>query len=92
MKPSVSAAGLLDESRAVLAEREKHYTSAGERNMRHIVDAFNAMTGHCLSTLDGWLFMVALKGVRCGRDPKPLRDGFVDGAGYFALAGEESLK
>ena len=63
----------------------------GERSMARTCTAFNALTGHKISTHDGWLFMVILKMARAtagAHNP----DDYQDGAAYFALAGEEMEK
>lgn len=59
----------------------------GERSMLAAVQAFNAITGHRLTEQDGWMFMVMLKASRAQGGDFRL-DDFVDGAAYFALAGE----
>lgn len=64
---------------------------SGERLMARAVAAFNAVTGHKMTTREGWLFMAVLKLARAttagGRHNA---DDYVDGAAYFALAGEEA--
>lgn len=63
----------------------------GERSMARAVAAFNALTGHKLSTREGWMFMVALKSARaCTPGGRHNADDYLDGAAYFALAGEEA--
>ena len=59
----------------------------GERSMARTVAAFNALTGHNLSEVDGWEFMAILKLAR-SRGGKHRLDDYVDGAAYFGLAGE----
>lgn len=66
------------------AERDK---INGERSMRRTVEAFNALTGRDLSEVEGWLFMVVLKAARATGGAHKL-DDYLDGAAYFALAGE----
>lgn len=65
--------------------------AGGERSMARAVAAFNALTGHKMTTREGWLFMAVLKLARAttagGRHNA---DDYVDGAAYFALAGEEA--
>lgn len=79
---------LLNQAREALLQRASHRdTPDGERSMRRTVDIFNAITGHRLSTLEGWKFMIALKLARSsqgGFHP----DDYVDLIGYSALAGE----
>lgn len=59
-----------------------------ERNMVNCVTAFNALTSHNLSTLEGWTFMQCLKLSRAftGENNK---DDWDDLVGYAALAAEE---
>ena len=66
----------------------------GERSMRRIVAAFNALyaekvasQGGMLTEVDGWRFMEVLK---LGRGQGP--DEFIDGAAYAGLAGEAAAK
>ena len=53
--------------------------------MVRAVRAFNVLTGHTLSEVDGWLFMVALKMARATAG-KLVPDDWIDGAAYCALA------
>ena len=62
----------------------------GERSMRRAVTAFNAITGHTLSEREGWLFMVFLKAARA-QGGRFVLDDYIDGAAYFALAGESAV-
>ena len=60
-----------------------------ERSMARNVRAFNVLTGHTLTERDGWLFMVTLQAARAtagSHNP----DDYIDGAAYFALAGESA--
>lgn len=63
----------------------------GERSMRRAVDAFNALVGgdKRLTETEGWLFMAVLKAARATAGGHNL-DDYVDGAAYFALAGESA--
>jgi hypothetical protein len=79
----LQSAGDAMKARAQLRDRP-----SGERSMETIVATFNALTGHSLSTSEGWEFMVLLKMVR-GRQGHFNDDDYVDGAAYFALLGEE---
>lgn len=63
----------------------------GERSMKGAVDAFNALTGAGLTEEEGWLFMAILKASRSRKGTFHV-DDFVDGAAYFALAGEAAAK
>ena len=62
----------------------------GERSMRRAVDAFNAITGCDITERDGWMFMAVLKMARA-QGKTTIADDYVDGAAYFALAGESVL-
>jgi hypothetical protein len=59
----------------------------GERTMESTVAAFNLLTGHQLTETQGWLFMALLK-MRRALYGRFQPDDFLDGAAYFALAGE----
>lgn len=75
-----------------LAERGKEYDRPeGERSMAATVAAFEAVTGHALTETQGWLFMALLKAVRT-QQGEYKADSFIDGAAYFALAGESAAK
>jgi hypothetical protein len=62
----------------------------GERSMPAVVEAFHALTGHVLSEQQGWLFMALVK-IKRSQSGRPDIDHYVDGANYFALAGEAAL-
>jgi hypothetical protein len=61
----------------------------GERSMERTVRTFNTMTGHNLSTEEGWLFMVYLKHAR-SRGGRYREDDYLDAIGYEALRTEAS--
>lgn len=85
----MSAVEILKQAQAEMADRAKTYDNPdGERSMEATVKAFNAITGHNLTTAQGWKFMVMLKLVRSEQGAHRA-DSYVDGAAYFALAGEE---
>lgn len=63
---------------------------SGERSMLPVVSAFEALTGHRMTEQQGWLFMALVKFKR-SQSGKPDLDHYVDGANYFALAGESAL-
>lgn len=72
-----------------ISQRAASRDLPAERSMARTVAAFNAITGRDLSEREGWLFMVALKAARAtagAHNP----DDYVDGAAYFALAGERA--
>lgn len=70
----------------VIEARGRLRDTGQERSMARTVAAFNALTGHTLTEVDGWAFMVILKLSReqSAHDP----DNWVDAAGYVALAAE----
>lgn len=59
----------------------------GERSMGRCVAAFNAITGHQLTEVEGWHFMELLKLARATAGGHHL-DDHTDRAAYAALAGE----
>ena len=61
----------------------------GERSMERTVKCFNALMGTDLTTKQGWFFMALLKAARATAGNHRL-DDYVDGAAYFALAGEQA--
>lgn len=70
--------------------REETYDEeGGERSIAKTVDMFNALTGHNLTEEQGWKFMICLKLVRSEKGDFKA-DSFIDGAAYFALAGESA--
>lgn len=89
---SPSACMFLKNASDTLEARGREYNKTGqERSMKAIVEAFNAVTGHKLTTTEGWKFMVLLKLVRLSASPGH-RDSAVDLVGYSALTAEESQK
>lgn len=86
----MSAIGMLDDAQKAIGNRAAERDRPdGERSMRAAVDAFNALTGHSLSERDGWMFMVMLKASRA-QAGRFRADDYIDGAAYFALAGESA--
>lgn len=86
------AVQILTEAVEVMAERGKSYDKSGgqaERSMPKIVAMFNALTGHELTPEQGWKFMCCLKLAR-SEQGEYREDNYLDGAAYFALAGEEA--
>ena len=75
-----------------MADRARTYDRPqGEHSIAATVEAFGAVTGIRMTETQGWLFMVCLKAVRSQRGAhRP--DSFVDGAAYFALAGEAAAR
>lgn len=87
---SLSAPKILQEAISTMADRGKTYDTNGqgaERSMQKIVSMFNALTGHNLTTAQGWKFMCCLKLAR-SEQGQHKDDNYLDGAAYFALAGE----
>jgi len=84
-----SAIGLLTEASTTIGARASERDVESERSMAKCVAAFNAMFGTALTEEQGWQFMVLLKMSRSTVGRK--RDDYVDGAAYFALAGECTL-
>lgn len=82
----LSAASSLINNRSV--ERDK---PNGERSMDRCVNAFNAMTGHNLSEVDGWLFMQYLKHAR-SQSGRFRPDDYEDDIAYSALKAEAAFK
>lgn len=90
--PPVTAHTILqDAASAVIDRATQRDLPNGERSMARCVAAFNALTGHQLSEVDGWLFMAVLKASRATAGKHRL-DDFTDGASYFALAGEAAQR
>jgi len=80
---------ILSQGAAEMEDRARTYDSPeGERSMAKAVEAFNAMHGTDLTTVDGWRFMAILKLVRSTQGD-PRLDNWVDLAAYAALAGED---
>lgn len=83
-----SASEILKTAEQVMSAKGAERDVAQERSMARCVVAFNAITGSHLTERDGWLFMAVLKATRAASTPKGVPDDYVDGAAYFALAGE----
>ena len=84
-----TATEILSEAAKCIGERAATRDLPAERSMARTVTAFNALAGHRLSERDGWLFMAILKAARAtagSHNP----DDYLDGAAYFALAGESA--
>lgn len=82
-----SAVSMLEEAAHCIGDRASERDTEAERSMAATIRAFNGMYGTELTEEQGWQFMVLLKMARAkGGDYR--RDDYVDGAAYFALAGE----
>lgn len=91
-KPTPAISFLKEASSALKDRASQRDTPEGERSMSRTVALFNAYKGEeLLSETDGWVFMVFLKLIR-GDQGKFIKDDYVDGAGYMALAGEAKSK
>jgi len=87
--PHSVTAQILQQAMDAQVDRAASRDVGNERSMTATVAAFNAMYGKDLTVEEGWMFQVFLKASRAkGGDFR--EDDYVDGAGYFALAGEEA--
>ncbi|MGR2681491.1 DUF6378 domain-containing protein [Chromobacterium haemolyticum] len=87
-----TAIQVLEEGMKAMKDRAKLRDSAGgERSMQKAIEAFNALTGLEMDEEEGWLFMALLKASRSRKGEFHL-DDYIDGAAYFALAGEAAAK
>ncbi|MBN8260968.1 MAG: hypothetical protein J0L59_01430 [Xanthomonadales bacterium] len=82
-----TAITILQDARQAILDRAATRDLDAERSMARAVTAFNAITGLQLTETQGWLFMVQLKAARATAGALNV-DDYVDGAGYFGLAGE----
>jgi hypothetical protein len=81
----------LSEAAATLAQRSVDYDRLnGERSMDAAVTAWSAITGRPMSTAEGWLLMVLLKGVRAQTAADPT-DSLLDLTAYTALMAEATV-
>jgi hypothetical protein len=78
---------LLDAADCMAQRARQRDHEDGERSMWRTVETFNRLTDHRLTERDGWVFMAVLKLARA-QEGAFLRDDYVDGAAYIALAGE----
>lgn len=93
-KEVFTAPAILALGAAALQERAASRDQpTGERSMSRTVEMFNAYAGgdRRMSETDGWMFMVFLKAARAAQG-KVNEDDYVDGAAYFALAGESATR
>lgn len=87
--PSPKAPELLGRAAAIMYERGQAYDKPdGERSMRRIIEAFNAITGRDLNEQEGWLLMMLLKAVRAFTRTEPHADSLDDLIAYAALLAE----
>lgn len=78
------------EAADTIEDRAAQRDSDQERSMARCVAAFNGLTKHNLTEEEGWMFMVVLKMARALNGSKFVKDDYVDGAAYMALAGESA--
>ena len=84
----VTAQEFLADAASLLDERGAVYDKAGsERSMQKIVQVFNFLTGHQLTEVEGWRFMMVLKEVRATRNGFH-QDSYLDLLAYTALMAE----
>ncbi|QMP18281.1 hypothetical protein phiV141_24 [Vibrio phage phiV141] len=81
------ASDFAEQAVAEMKDRAASRDCDGERSMERTVNAFNAMFGHKMTTVQGWQFMELLKMARSVGGAYR-EDDFVDGVAYAALAGE----
>ena len=86
-KQTVQATEILTDAAETIGSRASERDVDSERSMKTAVAAFNAMYGTELTETQGWMFMVFLKAARAKGGNFKL-DDYIDGAAYFALAGE----
>lgn len=82
-----SPVSMLKEAADCISNRAAERDSDSERSMAATVKAFNSMFDKDLTEEEGWHFMALLKMARA-KGGEYRRDDYVDGAAYFALAGE----
>lgn len=87
----VHASTILTDAAKTISNRAVERDKEEERSMLSCVNSFNALTKHTLTEEQGWLFMVVLKMARAQGGAFKL-DDYLDGAAYFALAGEAAAK
>lgn len=84
---SVSAQEILNKAAACVSARAATRDDGEERSMNKTVHMFNVLYNLGLTEEQGWMFMVLLKAVRSAQGEYH-EDDYVDGGGYFGLAGE----
>lgn len=92
LKKDFFARELLQRAKDLIDNRGKDRDKPnGERSMARCVDAFNAMTDHNLTEVDGWLFMQYLKHSR-SQSGSFRQDDYEDDIAYSALRAEAAIK
>ena len=91
IKPPIEDANaVLQEAIRCIGDRASERDQESERSMARCVASFNAMYKLTLTEEQAWMFMVFLKAARASGGSFRL-DDYVDGAAYFALAGESAM-
>ncbi len=93
IKPYFPAKSILMMGEEAMVDRaaQRDDDKSSERSMAACVEAFNAIYGTHMTETQGWMFMVFLKAARARQGDFQV-DDFIDGAAYFALAGESASK
>lgn len=88
----VNAADILEQGASHIRNRAVERDQPnGERTMKQIVNAFNALYHTALTEVQGWQFMALLKMARASNGEHNA-DDYEDQAAYSALAGEAAAK
>lgn len=88
---NIDAIAILGQGADAMRERASSRDTGTERSMVATVNAFNALYNLNLTEEQGWMFMVILKAAR-SKGGEVRLDDYIDGAAYFALAGEAALQ
>lgn len=83
----LTAVRMLEQAVDCIGDRASERDTESERSMMATVKAFNGLYGTDLTEEQGWMFMVFLKAARA-KGGNFRDDDYIDGAAYFALAGE----
>lgn len=87
MTNNIDAIAIMEAGVEAMRERASSRDTESERSMKATVAAFNAMYNLNLTEEMGWMFQVFLKASRA-KGGEVRTDDYIDGAAYFALAGE----
>lgn len=82
---------ILNEAAQIIKERAASRDTENERSMERTVNAFNAIYGTNLTTVQGWDFMSILKKVR-GSQGQFREDDYTDDVSYVALKAEAACE
>lgn len=90
--PSAAIEFLMAASHTMRERADQYDKPEGERSMKAIISAFNAITGRSLTESEGWLIMLLLKMVRQWQNPdKAHPDSLLDGVAYASLLAESFM-